>query len=293
MSYNTDLGIPGITGITGFVSQDPEATPEEMHGGPADPKHGQWGEAARPYSWESQLTGFTGSHGPYDAPYTNGEFVTVLTAGNLSQDPQSDLNPSPGQVGGSHAAPITRPLSGPLPSMADSINLQTVQSRDQHASNLGASRIMQSSQDGLSVQQDNWVENWTVDMAGTTLQTNVPAQVAGGFMFGTRDRAQSLAQQNEYGFDAPHLHRRTAQGSIPGNYMWMKPGSRPLVKTVPKTARPAVGYDSPFYGDDPMQTFGIQGAVLMNTPTEYTAPPQPNVVSSVPDTNPAAEIALW
>lgn len=286
-------GLPGITGITGFVDSNPEATPEQMHGGPADPKHGLWGEQAEPYSWESQLTGFTGPHGPYQNAYSTDDSVPIFAAGNLSQDPQGDFNPSIGQVGGSHAAPITRPLSGPLPSQYDSINQQTVESAREHASNLGASAIMWTNQEGLSFQQDNWLEDWEV-MPGSSLQaTNIPPQLRGGVMFGTRSREQSFAPQNEYGFDSPHLHRRTAQAPIPGNYMWMQPGSRPLVKTIPGTSRPAVGADSPFYGDDPMQNFGIQGAVLMNTPTEYVAPPEPNLTAAPTDSTPASEVQLW
>lgn len=287
--------LPKITGITGFVVQDPQATAEEMHGGPADPSHGNWGEQARPYSWESQLTGYTGNHGPdgYQTEYISDESVYSFPAGNIGQDPQSDQTPTVGQVGGSHAAPITHPLSGPLPSQYDSINAQLVESADAHASNLGASRIMQNNQDGLTFQQDNWLEDWDVT-PGTSLQaTDIPGQLRGGLMFGTRSREQSFAPQNEYGFDSPHLHRRTAQGPIPGNYMWMRPGSRPLVKSIPGTARPPIGETSPFYGDDPFQTFGIQGAILTNTPTEYVAPPQPNLGSPVTDTAPSPEIPFW
>lgn len=287
--------MPRITGISGFTVQDPEATPEQMHGGPANPAHGNWGEQAQPYSWESQLTGFTGNSGPdgYQTPYITDENIAYLPAGDLSQDPFADNTPSVGQVGGSHAAPITRPLSGPLPSMADSINNQLIQSADAHASNLGASRNAQLSQDGVSFQQDNWLEDWSVS-PGTSLQNpTLPGQLKSGIMFGTRSREQSFARQNEYGFDSPHLHRRTAQSPIPGNTMWMRPGSRPLVKSIPGVARPPIGQASPFYGDNPFQTFGTQGAVLTNTPAEYVAPPEPNLTSPLSDTNPSPEIALW
>lgn len=286
-------GLPGITGITGFVDTTPEATPEQMHGGPADPRHGNWGEQAEPYSWESQLTGFTGPHGPYGNAYSTDDGVPIFAAGNLSQDPQGDFNPSVGQVRGSHAAPITRPMSGPLDSQYDSINKQLIQSADAHASDLGASSIMWTAQEGLSVQQDQWSEDWTVEPGSSLQSTDVPAQMKGGIMFGTRSREQSFAPQNSYGFDSAHLHRRTANGPIPGNYMWMQPGSRPLHKSIPGVSRPPVGADSPFYQDDPMQNFGIQGAVLMNTPTEYISPPQPNLAPTTLSQDPAQEIPFW
>lgn len=285
--------LPGITGITGFVDSNPEATPEQMHGGPADPRHGNWGEVAEPYSWESQLTGFTGPHGPYDNAYSTDDNVPIFSAGNISQDPRGDFNPSVGQVGGSHAAPITRPLSGPLPSDYEAITRQTIDSADQHASNLGASSKMQLSRPGLSVQQDDWSEDWAVTPGASLQATDVPPQLKGGVMFGTRSREQSFARQNEYGFDSPHLHRRAANGPIPGNYMWMQPGSRPLHKSIPGTSRPAVGADSPFYQDDPMQTFGTVGAVLYNTPGEYVAPPEPNLAPQTLSSDPAPEIQMW
>ena len=289
-------GFPGVTGITGFTVQNPEATPEQMHGGPADPRHARTGDVA-PFSWESQLTGYDGSpHGPqgYGFVYVGDEDVAYMPAGSLVTDPQGDLAPNPGRVGSGHAAPITRPLSGPLPSQYDAINVQTQQSAAQHAVDTGTSRIMQGSQDGLSVQQDRWLEDWTVQPGTSHQSTAVPPQLRGGIMFGTRSREQSFAQQNQYGFDSAHLHRRTAQSPIPGNNMWMRPGARPLVKRIPGTARPPVGQDSPFAGDDIMATYGIQGAVLQNTPTEYVAPPQAKVNPANPQPDTAIDsIALW
>lgn len=292
---NVNPNVPGVTGLTGFTISDPEASPEQVHGGPANPAHGVPGEQAQPYSWESQLTGFTGSHGPYglQTPYIGTEHIPVLPAGTLSQDPMGDRTPSVGQVGGSHGAPITRPMSGPLNSQYDAINQQLMESADAHASDLGASEIMQRSHIGQDFQQDNWVEDYAVNPGSSLQDTNVPPQLRGGMMFGTRSREQSFAPQNGYGFDSAHLHRRAAQSPIPGNTMWMRPGSRPLVKSIPGTSRPPIGQDSPFYGDDTMANFGIQGAVLTSTPSEYVAPPQPNLGSPIVDSGPAPEIVLW
>lgn len=290
-----NANVPGLNGIVGFTSTSAEATPEEMHGGPANPNHGNWGEKAEPYSWESQLMNYTGSYGTQ-----SGDYVTDMTggaafsAGTLLNDPQGDLGNSTGQIGAGHASVRTRTLSGPLPSQHDAINAQLDQSADMHASNLGASRKDQLSQQGLSVQQDQWSEDWNVSPGTSNQATDVPAQLRGSVAgFGTRSREQSFARQNAYGFDSAHLHRRAANGSIPGNYMYFKPGSRPLVKTIPGPARPAVGSNSPFAGQDTMATFGIQGAVLQNLPSEYAAPPTPSLAQPVQSDDSIDTIALW
>jgi hypothetical protein len=103
--------------------------------------------------------------------------------------------------------------------------------------------------------------------------------MSSGFMWGTRDRVQSMARQNEFGFDSSHRHRRYADAPIPGNYMWLRPGGRPLQKTLAGPARPAIGPESPFSGDDLGFTFGIDGAVLQNVPTEYVSPAQPKLAA--------------
>lgn len=290
-----NANVPGVNGIVGFTQTDSQLTPEEMHGGPANPAHAIWGEQAEPYSWESQLMNYDGAlHGQ------SGDYVTSfggnvsLPAGSLAQDPQADLGPSASVPGGSHASVRTRTLSGPLPSQADAINSQLEQSADMHASNLGSSRQNQLSQQGLSVQQDDWREDWAVEPGDSNLSTGIPGQLRGSVGgFGTRSREQSFAQQNQYGFDSPHLHRRAANGHIPGNYMWLKPGSRPLVKTNPGPARPAVGEDSPFAGQNTMTTFGIQGAVLQTLPSSYQAVPVPQLASPVQGDDSIAPISLW
>lgn len=291
-----NANVPGVNGIVGFTQDTSELTPEEMHGGPANPAHGSWGEVAEPYSWESQLMNYGGP-----TAYSNADYVTEsgnnvsLPAGNLVQGPQADLGPSAAIVGGSHAAVRTRTLSGPLPSQYDAISDQLPQSRDMHASNLGSSRQNQLSQQGLSVQQDNWTEDWAVEPGTSNLSTGIPSQLKGSTGgFGTRDREQSFARQNEYGFDSPHLHRRSAQNHIPGNYMYLKPGSRPLVKSNAGPARPAVGENSPFAGDDTMATFGIQGAVLRVLPSTYQPVPVPDLAPPVQAPSDSINpIALW
>ena len=54
-----------------------------------------------------------------------------------------------------------------------------------------------------------------------------------------------------------------------------------MVKGLPGPARPPIGVDSPFYGDDLGAAFSINGAILQNVPPEYTPPPQPNLAASI------------
>ena len=294
---SVNANVPGVSGIVGLTQTVSEATPEEMHGGPANPAHANWGEQAEPYSWESQLMNYDGPIGNnQSADYVTGFGTSpALPAGNLSQDPQADLGPSAAIPGGSHAAVRTRTLSGPLPSQYDAINAQLSQSADMHASNLGSSRQNQLSQQGLSIQQDDWTEDWAVSPGSSNLATNLPAQLKGSTGgYGTRDREQSFAPQNQYGFDSPHLHRRAANGHIPGNYMYLKPGSRPLVKTAAGPARPAVGQNSPFAGQDTMATFGIEGAVLQTLPSEYSPVPVPDLAAPIQGSSDSIPpISLW
>ena len=70
--------------------------------------------------------------------------------------------------------------------------------------------------------------------------------------------------------------------------MWMRPGGRVLVKNIPTVARPAIGPDSPFHGDNTMVDFDPHGALLMNTPTEYVPPAQPNLAAN-PASYPASD----
>lgn len=157
-----------------------------------------------------------------------------------------------------------------------------------HAIDSGASRRMHTTTDA---QQDSWAEVWTVD-PGTSMQDQTNGQVRQAVAgWGSTDRSANPNRQNSYGFDSAHLHRRYATGSIPGNYLWMKPAGRPLHKTVAGPARPAVGEASPFTGQDLQRDYGVQGAVLQDVAVEYTPPAEPYIAPSygpAPDPSPVA-----
>lgn len=283
---------PGMGPIRGFKDPEPEAPPEVVHGGPVDPKHGEWGETAQPYSWQSQLTNYTGHLGPYGIENEllgNTDDLAGEPAGKLGHDPYGDLVPYRG-----HAAPMTVTLSGKLPSQYDAINDQLVQAAEIRGTDLGTSRKFTTTELG-DAQQDHWQEIWDVsDERGKYGAGEPHGSGISLFGFGNNDRPiNPFRKINGFGFNMGHHHRRIAVGSVPGNYMWMRPGSRPQSKTLPGPARPAVGVDSPFEGDDLGLSFGIQGAVLVNVPSEYQPPPSPQVVAPVNYDEPAAPVPLW
>jgi hypothetical protein len=282
--------LTGLTGIAGFqvqINQDAQATPEERYGDVADPRHAVIGEQAEPYSWESKATQAASMHGPYgpENQMLGDEFWFLQPAGEMTQDPAFDRTPS------RRAGPWPKGIaSGPVPGDGpDDIGNQLRQSYGIHSINLCASVRMLT---GFPAVQDEWQELVETNPGHSDLQPLPRQAMSSGFMWGTRDRTQSMARQNEYGFDSAHMHRRWATGPIPGNTMWLKPGGRPLAKTLAGPARPAIGVDSPFAGDDLGQSFDINGAYLQNVPMEYVAPVQPNLAPPLA-TNEALPVVEW
>lgn len=267
-------GLSGLAGYDQLITRDAQATPEDRSGNPANPRHSR-PQDARPYPSESNLT-MGGSHGPYgpENQLLGDEWWFFQPGGSGVEDPTYDHQPV------TRAAPFPKGISsGPVPSESpDDIANQLEQSRYLHSIKTGASNKMVRTTLG-DVTQDDWEEIWEVKPGHSDL-VSIPKQLmSSSFQFGTTDRTQSMARQNSYGFDSSHMHRRYATGGIPGNNMWMRPGGRPLNKSISGPARPAIGPDSPFAGHDLGAAFGVQGAVLSNLPGEYTPPPQPALSS--------------
>lgn len=276
----------GITGIVGWVNADPEATAEERSGGPADPRHGNIGQQATPYPWET----FPGEpHGPYglENQFLGSDVTDFIDpAGMLWQDPTADETPI------THAAPW--PKGVPQSVQPDEVAARRQESADIHASNLGGSRELLYLPT-LNPQQDVWQELVETDPGITfPAMQSLPDQLLSGGSggWGSRDRVQSNARQNQHGYDSAHMHRRYAVGSIPGNYPWMAPGARPLVKSIPGTAGFPVGIDSPFQGQNMGQSYDSQGAALTVLPAAYEAPPDPALAASYP-TGDSASVDWW
>jgi hypothetical protein len=275
--------VPGVNGITGFIVSNPEAPPFEMQGGPADPAHKEWGEQASPYPWENVPMGpYPGLINPIDGMVGNIPNYGSLNTGTLVQDPTADQTPT------YHAAPF--PNEGPGSPAPDQMDIhgrahgskrQLLQSLRIHASNSGAGlrRLFAPTQ---LVKQDEWTAFFN-PVQGEDIVPAIPGSVssnAGGF--GTNDHVSNAYHKaNEYGLNTSHRHRRYAGGPIPGNEMWMKPGGRPMVRSL--TGIHNFPISGAFAGDDPGATFGYQGAILVDTPPEYVAPPQVNVAPATVD----------
>jgi hypothetical protein len=275
-------GLTGLSGLQTLYEDTPEGTPEEIHGGLANTKH-EPGTQHAPFAYESQVV--PGSdhlhrYGPMEAGIvdTSDPYAWILPAGTLEEDPTSERAPW------THAAPWPEDPIGDGSPDPDNTARKLEQSAAIHAMNPGGPLKRNTHSPTLYAQQDRWDEIWEVNPNSSDL-TTVPAQIKSGAAPGGRggtDRTQSNAHQNSFGFDSRHMHRRFAAGSVPGNYMWMKPGGRPLIKSLAGPARPAVGPDSYFHGDNLGDAFDTQGAILTGPATQYEPPATPYVAPAQP-----------
>lgn len=265
-------GVGGIVGVQAFrATQFPYAEPRQMQGDAVDPKHSATGEVAQPYPWQ-EFAGKIGPFGPEIGLLADEPPSQTLTAGDMSQAPTLDHTPYR-----THAGPhIRKPKLDDRQPDGNADYLMA--SYEAHATRTNAAENAKASSNPLQDHYTGFFET----IPGEDQVTGAGSQVSpAAFGIGVNDHTSNVfAKRNEYGIHASHRHRRYATGSVPGNYMWMKPGGRPLSKTLAGPARPAIGV-GPFEGDDPMATFGINGAILQDNATEYVSPPQPFVVPAV------------
>lgn len=273
--------LAGVNSITGFVVSNPEGTPFEIHGYPVHPTHSKPGEQASPYPWEVIPMGpYPGLMQPIDGMITEIGSDPAMNAGYLAQDPTADQTPA------YNAAPF--PTEGPASPSADQLDIagrnagsarQLLESASIHASNLGAS-LKRLFMPQMLARQDDWTGFFNPE-TGNDIVPKVPGSIsyqANGF--GVNDHVSNpFAKINAYDFNTAHRHRRYAGGPIPGNNMWMKPGGRPMVRSF--TGLDHFPLSGAFANDDPGATFGYQGAVLQNIPSEYVAPPEPNLAPNI------------
>lgn len=275
--------LAGLQGIAGSITYDPQASAEQRLGGPADPRHGQpYAVPPAQYPWEV-LTGVAPPQQYGDQAPLAGSTDWAQPAGSSDQHPFFDGTPN------THAAPWPKGVEQSV--QPDAVARQLEQSVAIHATDMGGSRRMHTT---VAALQDRWSDFWTVDHGSSLQDANMPGQLkaaAGGY--GTTDRVSSFARQNGFGFDSVHMHRRFAIGSVPGNYLWMKPGGRPMRKSQAGPARPPVGQASPFTGQDLTRDFGVQGAVLQDVATEYTAPPEPYLAPSYGPSPDPGPVSWW
>lgn len=283
---------PGVNGITGFINQAPQAPPEEISGGPVNPYHGHYGEQASPYPWLNFPMGpYPGLIDPTPGIVDTTQQQPGANSGIIGQDPTADQTPA------FHAAPF--PNEGPNSRSAEQMDMrgraqgsarQLLQSLWIHAHNTGASlkRLFDLT---YGSKQDTWVGFFN-PVQGNDIVPQIPGSVssnAGGF--GANDHTSNAYHKaNSFSLNTSHRHRRYATGSIPGNYMWMNPSARPMVRSL--TGQYKFQTSGAFAGDDPGFAFSTYGAVLTATPPNYNAPPQPNLGNS-PDSEPVPQIAFY
>jgi len=265
-------GLSGLAGYQVTIEEDSQASPELRMGGAADPRHADASpeERIRRGSYIGQPRG---PYGPENQLLSD-EVWFWQPGGEEWEDPRFDHTPS------KRAGPWPRGiLSGPTPStFPDDVAYNRAQSAVIHGIDTNADARFSYEQEALN---DEWTTIDQLNPGHTDLRPLDKQALSSGFQWGTRDVVQSMARQNEYGFDSAHQFRRWATGGIPGNNMWMIPGGRPMAKSLPGPARPAIGIDSPFAGQDLGASFSIHGAMLQNVPSEYVAPAQPTLSKSV------------
>jgi len=264
--------LTGLTGLAGYqtqIDEDSQATPDQRSGNAVDPRHGEF--LAEDYIRRgAQIGEPRGPYGP-DNQMLGDESYFWEPGGSYADDPTIDRTPS-NRAGPWPKGILSGPVGGPGP---DDTGPKLHQLAGLHGIDTNADAKKQHTMaDPLN---DGW---GTIDQLnpGSDTLAELPKQsMSSGFGWGTRDRRQSMGAQNEHGFDSTHQYRRWAEvgTSLPGNYMWLQPGGRPMVKSMPGPARPAIGPDSPFAGDNLGSAFDINGAILQNVPSEYVAPPQP------------------
>lgn len=269
--------ISGLTGLAGYqviVDTNSQATPEERMGGPADGAHADYlAQANIPRG--SRIGAPQGPYGP-ENQLLGDEMWFMEAGGTPNQDPQFDNTPN------THGGPWPKGVaSGPNlgDTGPDAMAARRAQSFNLHS--MGTNADERSNRVRGEALNDQWDTVDQVNPGNSDIESGLPKQQqSSGFGWGWRDRTLSMARQNGFGFDSSHQHRRFASGPIPGNYMWMKPGGRPMVKGIPGPARPAIGVDSPFTGQDLGFSFNPDGAVLQNVPTEYVSPAQPRLAAA-------------
>lgn len=265
-------GLSGLAGYQVMIDEDAQATPEERMGGTVDPAHSKYlAEPTIPRG--SRIGTPVGPIGPENQLLSD-EGWFWEAGGTSDEDPQFDHTPA------THAGPWPKGFqSGPVGDIGpDTTANKLSQLNALHGLGKGGERVHQLTR--AFAQNDDWAEIWQLNPGSSDLSALPKQSQSSGYGWGWRERTQSMAAQNEFGFDSSHQHRRYATGSIPGNDMWMRPGGRPLVKSLPGPARPAIGPNSPFTGQDLGFSFDPTGALLQNVPTEYVAPPQPNVAAA-------------
>lgn len=250
------------------VVQNPEGDPAVIQGGSADPRHAD-PTLSNVFPWYNYPTPGTGNapYGIWNQIIGDDDSVDRVASGMPTDDPRADLTPI------RHAAPW--PTTGVRDSTVwrdpEALVEQGAQSADIHASNMGASR---------EIQYENPLPHYRTMVTefegpGTTLLAPVGDQLKSSppaTVGPNTDRIGSFAHQNQYGFDGAHDRDRRLTPGVPGNFMWLRPHSRPMIIEPHGATNDFSGPDSPFTGQDRRKSRRTLGAALKQQATVYTPP---------------------
>ncbi len=273
-------GIAPLQPMGPVIITDPGAPPEIIHGGPANPSHGQYTWVEPPVMPWLYQPGVSTADATVDAALL-GDLPPTAGAGN---DPT--LYSAPTETG-SHAAPW------PAFGTADG----AVNDRQVTADRLAAMQDIRASDDGGAeafttivpvATQMPWATEADYVTAGQTILQPVGDQLTGQVGF---DRVQGTPALNADGFDSAHVNRPRAVGDVPGNYLWLDGRQRPMLVQIAGRQSYPVGPDTPFAGQVP-GVGAVAGAVLTGLPPVYQAPPFPPS-DATPPTGEAPVWASW
>ena len=277
-------GLSQLTSYGTLIEENSQASPEDRMGGVVDPSHAK-GLAEDYIPRGSRIGVPVGPKGPENQLLSD-ETWFWESGGDPSEDPDMDHTPS-NRAGPWPKGIMSGPVGSPGP---DDTGPKLAQLAALHGIKTNASARFNLDRD--FAQQDEWQEIWEQNPGHSDLVQLPKQAMSGSAGWGTRDRTNSMAAQNEFGYDTAHMHRRFATGSIPGNYMWLRPGGRPIMKSRSGGAHLPIGDNSPFTGQDVGTNFGIDGAVLQSVPYEYTAPPTP-ALQAAPDVSDGDTYVEW
>lgn len=266
-------GLSPLQALDGVIS-DPEGSPDVIFGGPAQP-HTAVGEETV-YPWQN-IPG-QASNGPYG---TASQLLESEPGVMVAGQPNGLINNTPI----THAAPYPKGIG-----TGDNRNI--VEAARAGDSNLHASSTNQVNPRLLQDQQVPNVTQMVINYQSrgqSGLASDVPPQIKAARGL---DMVQGFQTPMEYGFADAHVQERFPMPGVPGNYLWMRPGARPLIVQTPNagSAELGTGQDSIFQGQVPADTFTVQGGVLQNPPNAYTESPEAYVA---PVLSPTASSWGW
>jgi hypothetical protein len=292
-------GLAGLTGLTPTVTptavNDPGATAPEIHGGPANPAHGQL-EWDNPVPWAIQQgISMTGQPLPNPDPAMLGQPGGHAAGAGSDPEAYADAN-----LTRSHAAPWPWqhiPDSGAVNSR-EATAAQSIANTELHAYDAGDAREFTH----IEPPTDHKMP-WGIDphYVSSGLEAGTPV---GGLQGNNRTGWDRFAggewavpgdNINRFGFDSAHVTRfaptTAAELPVPRADSTVQGAQRPMVMNVPgRYGSYPVGAGSPFAGQLPGVGNNV-GAAEIGVPSDYQPPP--DAPTNVPLQQAGSPAPVW